>query len=176
MVGPRRFFRGAVAPGEQAPGLVFAGAVVFVEESTRLALVPDAYPVVGGQPIASGLLWLGLAVVLVTPVGLHLATALVTVTLASLTRVTEFGPERAGVGETVQVVAYATAPCVLVGVPIPPLRLACIGYSCLLLVLGLSAVHRLPWFRSAVTAILPGLLVFGYGFRGIAALTSVIGA
>jgi len=36
---PRRFFERGVAPGDQAPGLVFASVVVLVEEASRFAVV-----------------------------------------------------------------------------------------------------------------------------------------
>jgi hypothetical protein len=117
LVRPRRFFRTGVAPGDQAPGLVFAAVVVLAEEGVRFALVPGAFPVFAGQPLASAVLALAVAAVLVTPAVLHLTAALVTVELAVLTRLAGFAPDRGGVGETVQVLAYAAAPCALAGVP-----------------------------------------------------------
>lgn len=176
LVRPRRFFRVGVAPGDQAPGLVFAAAVVLLEETTRLALVPGAYPVFRGQPVASAVLWLAVAVVFVAPVALHLTAALVTVLLAGLTRLLGFAPNRGGVGETVQTIAYASAPCALAGVPVPALRLACAAYGSLLLVVGLATVHELSWPRAVAAAVLPAALVFGYGFRGFAAVATLLGA
>ena len=83
LTGPRRFFRDAVVPGEQATALLFAMAVIAVEEATRFALVGpgDAYPVVGGLALLSAVLWLGLAVLVVAPAALHLVAAVQTVLL-----------------------------------------------------------------------------------------------
>lgn len=175
LVRPRRFFRVGVAPGDQAPGLVFAAGVVLLEEATRLVLVPGAAPVIAGRPLASAVLYLGVAVVFVTPVVLHLTAALVTLLLAGATRVIAFAPDRGGVDETVQVVAYATAPCVFAGPHVPGLRTACAIYGTVLLVVGLASVHELSWPRALGAAVVPAVIVFGYGFRGFAALASLGG-
>ncbi len=163
LVRPRRFFRTGVAPGDQAPGLVFAAAVVLVEEATRMALVSGAYPIFGGQPVASKALGLALAVVLVMPATLHLTAALQTVILIG------GAPDRAGVSETVQILSYAIAPCVFAGPPIPGLRLVCTLYGTVLLVVGTSVVHNVSLGRAAVLGAVPAAIVFGYGFRGFAA-------
>lgn len=168
LVHPRQFFRTGIAPGDQAPGLVFAAAVVLVEEATRLALVADAYPVVGGQPLASKVLGLALAVVLVMPATLHLTAALQTLSLMAL------APARGGVSETVQVLAYATAPCLLAGPPLAPIRLGCAVYGTALLVVGTSEVHDVGLARATAVAALPAAIIFGYGFRGFAAAGSVL--
>lgn len=165
---PRRFFRTAVAPGDQAPGLVFAAAVVAIASVTYVALVPDAYPVVSGRPVASGLLWVALLVVLVTPATLHLVSALQTLLLRP------FVPDRAGVSETVQIIGYATAPCVLAGVPSPALRLLCCGYGVVLFVVGIATVHGVSVPKAALLAAVPASIVFGYGFGGFAAADAVV--
>lgn len=163
LVRPRRFFRAAVAPGDQAPGLVFAMAVVLVAEATRYALVPDAHPVVAGAPRLSAALFLGATVLLVAPAALHLVAALQTLLLLP------FASDRGGVSETVQVIAYASAPCALAGPPVPELRALCAAYGAWLLVVGLREVHGLSTRRAAVLGAPPAVLVFGYGFRGFAA-------
>jgi len=168
LTNPRRFFRGAVAPGDQAPGLVFAAVVVLIEEFTRLVLVPGAYPVVAGQPVASRALGLALAVVLVMPAALHLTAALQTLVLIASV------PDRAGVSETVQVLAYATAPCLLAGPPVPALRLFCAVYGTALLVVGMSEVHHIPLPKAVPVAAVPAAIVFGYGFRGFAAANALL--
>jgi hypothetical protein len=175
LVRPRRFFRVGVAPGDQAPGLVFGAAVVLVAEATRFALVEGAAPVFRGRPVASAVLALALAVVLVAPAALHLTAAVVTVELATLTRLVGFAPDRGGVSETVQVLAYAAAPCALAGAPIPGLRVACAAYGTVLLVVGFAVVHRLSVPRAALAAVVPAALVFGYGFRGFAAASALLG-
>lgn len=163
LLRPQRFFRTGVAPGDQAPGLVFAGLVVFVEELTRLVLVPGAYAVIGGQPVASRALGLALAVVLVMPATLHLTAALQTVLLIP------FAPDRGGVSETVQVLGYATAPCILAGPPLPALRLLCAGYGFVLLAIGMREIHDLGPVETVPLVAIPGAIVFGYGYRGFLA-------
>jgi len=168
LVRPRQFFRTGVAPGDQAPGLVFAALVVLVEEGTRLALVPGAYPVIGGQPVASRALGLALAVVLVMPATLHLTAALQTVLLMP------FVPDRAGVSETVQVLGYATAPCVLAGPPAAPLRLLCAVYGFVLLAIGMHEIHDIGPLRTLPLVAVPGAIIFGYGFRGFLAAEQLL--
>lgn len=168
LVRPRRFFRAGVAPGDQAPGLAFVMTVVAIEEATRFALVPGAYPVVAGQRFASGVLALVVIVGLVAPLALHLTAAIQTLVLIPL------ADDRAGVSETVQVIAYASAPCVLAGLPIPVLRLACTLYGTALLVVGTAEVHDTDLGRAAIVAALPGVLVFGYAFRGFAAAEALV--
>ncbi|MFB6184918.1 MAG: YIP1 family protein [Haloarculaceae archaeon] len=170
ITNPRAFFRAAVVPGDQAPGLVFAAAVVLVAAGTRLLTRPGGYPVLGGRPIASGLLWLALIVLLVTPAALHLTAAVQTLVLVP------FVDDRAGVSETVQVIAYATAPCVLAGLPVPGVVVVCCGYGTVLFVLGVATVHEVSLAQAALMAAIPAALVFGYGFGGVAAGTAVADA
>jgi hypothetical protein len=169
LVRPRRLFRSAVAPADQAPGLVFAATVVFVAELSRLLLGVAAYPVLGGRPVASLVFWLAIATVLVAPAALHLTAALQTILLIP------GAPNRAGIGETVQVIAYATAPCVLAGVPALPVRVGVTAYGAGLLAVGIAEVHDVSLPRGAALAALPAALVFGYGFRGFAAVRAMTG-
>lgn len=168
LVRPRRLFRSAVAPGDQAPGLAFGAAVVFVAEGTRALLVPDIYPVLAGQPLVSTVFWLTIAVVLVAPAALHLTAALQTVLLLA------FVDDRAGVSETVQVIAYAAAPCALAGIPSPTVRTAAAGYGAVLLIVGLAEVHEISLPKAAVLGALPATLVFGYGFRGFGSAARLV--
>ncbi|MFB6084640.1 MAG: YIP1 family protein [Halorientalis sp.] len=170
LVRPRRFFRAGVAPGDQAPGLVFAAAVVLIEELTRLALAPGVYPVVAGQPVASRALLLAIAVVLVMPATLHLTAALQTLLLMAT------APDRGGVSETVQVLAYATAPCVFAGPAIPALRVLCTATGAGLLVVGTVEVHDLPYWKAVPVVAVPAAIVFGYGFRGFGAASALLAA
>lgn len=166
MFRPRRFFRNGVAPGDQAPGLIFAVSVVLVEELVRFALVADAYPAVSGVAALDGLLWLGVAALLVAPAALHLVAALQTVLLAAT-----FVRDRAGISETVQVLAYATAPCVFAGVPVPEVRAVCGLYGFVLLLVGMGQLHGITRGLQAVLATaVPGSIVFGYGFRAFHAI------
>lgn len=169
LVRPRRFFDRSVVAGDQAPGLGFAMAVVAVEESVRLWLVPGAIPPLTPTPVLSAGLVVAVAVLLVTPVALHLVAAVTTLALRWLV------PGRAGISHTVQVVAYSTAPCALAGVPDPGLRLACAAYGAGLLGVGLGRVHGVGGWRVLAVPTVPAAVVFGYGFRGFAAAAALLG-
>jgi len=164
LVRPFRFFEAGIAPNDQAPGLVFAAVVVLVEEVIRLALLPTAYP---DDPLVAAVA-LGAVVVIVTPAALHLAAAAATVVLVPL------APDRAGVSETVQVIAYATAPCVFAAVPVLAVRALAVTYGAVLVVVGLSVVHRTTLVRAALAAVVPVAVAFAYGFRGIDAVGTLL--
>lgn len=168
LVRPRRFFRNGVAPGDQAPGLTFAVAVTATFVATRLAVAPEAVPRIDG-PYVSAAVVLAAACLLVAPVALHLVAAIQTLLVVPLVR------NRAGVSETVQVVGYATAPCAVAGLPWPPLQLAATGYGAVLLVVGLTVVHRTSRLRAVLAGAIPALLVFGLAFGGMAALAGTTG-
>ena len=165
---PSRFFRTGVAAGDQAPGLTFAMLVVLVAELTRFAFVPDAYPVVADSTLLSGALWIGVAVLLVAPAGLHLLAAVETLLLAA------FAPDRGGVSETVQVIGYASAPCVFAGIPAPAVRAVCGLYAFALLVVGIRVVHGVSTTRAVGLALVPGVVAFGYGFRALDAIVTLL--
>lgn len=169
LTSPRRFFRAGVAPADQAPGLFFLMAVVFVAEGSRYLLTPGAAPAPGGREIAGPILALALTVVFVAPVALHLLVALQTVILWV------FVPDRAGVSETVQVMAYASAPCLLAGIPSPTIQMVVTAYASVLLAVGISVVHETSYWRAAPAAALPAAMGFGYGFRGFSAAREILG-
>jgi hypothetical protein len=168
LYSPRRFFERGIAPGDQAPGLVFAMTIVLVEEASRFALVSGVAPSFGGRPALSALFVLALATLFVAPAVLHLTAALQTVLLMAVVR------DRAGTSETVQVIAYATAPCVFAGVPSPTIRAACTIYGAGLFFVGLRVVHDTSLLRALVAGAIPAAIVFGYAFRGFAALKEVV--
>lgn len=167
LVRPQRFFRAAVSPGDQAPGLTFFMTVVLVAEATRFLFVAGAYPELPVSRPLAAVFWIGLVVLLVAPFGLHLLAALQTLALVPLV------DDRAGISQTVQVIAYASAPCACAGLPIPILRVVCAAYGTALLIVGLRVVHETTWPRAAAAGCVPAALVFGYGFRGFAALGSL---
>ncbi|MFB6169790.1 MAG: YIP1 family protein [Haloarculaceae archaeon] len=169
LVRPRRFFTAAVAPGDQAPGMVFASLVAVVYVGARFALVPATRPDLAGRPVLSMVLALALVALALAPLALHFAAALCTLALRFVVA------DRAGVSETVQVIAYASAPCVFAAVPHPAVRLACALYASGLLVVGLAVVHRTSLARAALAGVLPALLVFGYGFGGVFAFEALSG-
>jgi len=171
---PRRFFRAGVAPGDQAPGLVFASTVVLFEELSRFAVVtlaergvistgPFFYPAIGEfTPGVAVLALLGI-IVFVTPATVHLTAALQTLLLVPT------APERGGVSETVQVMCYAMAPCLFAGLPVPELRVLVALWGAGLYIVGTAVIHEVRLPVAAVVAALPAAIVFGYGFRGFAA-------
>ncbi|GAB6862961.1 YIP1 family protein [Haloplanus litoreus] len=167
VVRPRRFFSHGVAPGDQAPGLVFA-VVMAVAYTLGLALFdPVRFPATGALRAAVVVL---LVALLIAPAVLHLLAALQTLTLMVTVR------DRAGVSETVQIIAYATAPCPLAAVPIPGLRVVCCLYGAALLVVGIGVVHGTTTGRATLAAALPATLLFGYGFGGVDALLALLRA
>lgn len=164
MIRPRRFFRTGVAAGDQAPGLAFAMTVTAIAAGTHLLTWPEYATGVGDSAIASLVLVYAIYVILIGPVVLHLVAAVQTVGLLVLV------PDRGGVSETVQLLAYAAAPCVFAGIPIPEVRLVVTAWGAVLLCLGTTVVHEASPARAIVTALLPAILVFGYGFGGFGAL------
>ncbi|MFB6281862.1 MAG: YIP1 family protein [Haloferacaceae archaeon] len=174
LVRPRRFFRTAVVPGQQAPGLVFAVAVALAYLAGLLGsgaeTVPPTLPVVGGTgPLAAAFVVLLVALV-VAPATLHLTAAVCTLGLMATVE------DRAGVSETVQTVAYAAAPCALAGLPVPEVRAFCALYGTALLVLGLGEVHDTGPVRAALAGAVPAGLVFGAAFRGFGAVAVLLPA
>jgi hypothetical protein len=169
LIRPRRFFQTGIGTGDQAPALTFVMAVVALEEASRFLLVENAVPAVAGGERSSMAVALAVAVLIVAPASLHLVSALQTVLLMI------GAPERGGVSETVQVLAYATAPCMLAGAPVPALRAICAVYGAVLYVTGLSRVHDLSLPRAVVLGAVPSAVAFGYGFRGFDALIRLLG-
>lgn len=168
MLRPRHFFQRRVGPGDQAPGLTFAMTVVFIEEATRYLLSPAAIPSITGGMVTSLLIVLAVTVVLITPVVLHLVAAIQTLCLLP------FVDERAGIGETVQVISYASTPCFIAGVPIPELRVVCTAYGAFLLAIGIAEIHGTSDRLSFAVSAIPAAIVFGYGFRGFAAILTLL--
>jgi len=174
LVRPRRFFTNGIAPGDQAPGLVFAVVVALAHVGVRLALEPNPLPGVEGRPTGLLVFAFLVAALILAPLALHLAAALQTLVFITLSTVGLAG-DRGGVSQTVQVIAYATAPCALSGAPIPALRAVTAIYGFALLVVGLVVVHDLSPGVAVVAALIPGTFVFGYAFGGVFALEALLG-
>lgn len=167
LLNPLTFFDEAVSPGDQAPGLVFGMAVVLVAAATRLALNPGdalAFPAAAWVRVA---LTVALVVMLVTPAAIHALSALQTLALVAV------APSRAGVSETVQLIAYAAAPCVVAGLGVPAVTALAGLWAFALLVVGTRVVHDLSWPRAAIAAFAPGVLAFGTGFGAWPAVQTV---
>jgi hypothetical protein len=166
---PRQFFRTAIAPGDQGPGVVFLVVVVGIATASLLALSPDVRPPQTGAPVLTPIVVVGAVALLVAPTALHLVAAVQTVILAALV------DDRGGVSETVQVLAYACAPCVFVGIPVPAVRVACTAYGAVLLALGVAEVHDVSLPAAIALTAVPGAITFGYLFRGFGAAQALIG-
>lgn len=158
LLRPGRFFRRSIAPGDQAPGLTFAAVVLVVAESTRIATVPDAHPVVANQPTASAVFWLLALVVVVMPAGIHLTAALQTLFLIG------FVEERAGVSETVQVICYSLAPLAFLGIPSVWVQCLVGLWAAGLFVFGIAEIHDVSLPRALGVSVVPVTLLVGYGF------------
>lgn len=173
---PRRFFANGVAPGDQAPGLSFAIVVALIYVGGLLAVQPDRVlgesriPVMADSVGLTAVFVLLLTAVVAAPAILHLVSAIQTVLLMLLV------DDRAGVSETVQVIGYATAPCVFAWIPVPGVAAVCGLYGAGLLIIGLAVVHRTTLFRAAVAGVVPAILVFGVGFGAVRAGRVAIGA
>jgi len=164
---PRRFFANGVAPGDQAPGLSFAIAVALVYIGGLLAVQPervlgaDRIPILGDSVGVTAVFILLLTAVVAAPAALHLVSAIQTVLLMLTVS------DRAGVSETVQIIGYATAPCVVAWVPISGLAALAGVYAAALLIIGLSVVHNTSLLRAALAGVVPAILVFGIAFGGL---------
>jgi hypothetical protein len=163
LLNPVTFFDEAVSPGDQAPGLVFAMAVVLVAAGTRVAVDPGAVLAFPTARWLAAALTVALVVLLVTPAAIHALSALQTLALVVV------APSRGGVSETVQVLAYAAAPCVVAGLGVPAVTVLAGVWSFGLLVVGTTVVHDISPVRAAVAAVAPGVLAFGSGFGAIPA-------
>jgi len=178
---PRRFFRTGIAPGDQAPGLIFASLVVLVEELGRFLVVelasrgvvstgPFPYPAIGGfSPGVAVLALLGI-IVFVAPITVHLTAAIQTLLLVPT------APDRGGISETVQVMCYAMAPCIVAGLPFPELRVLVTFWGAALYVVGTAVVHELSLPKALAVGAVPAAILFGYGFRGFDALATLASA
>ncbi|WP_058365132.1 YIP1 family protein [Haloparvum sedimenti] len=190
LVRPRRFFRNGVGPGDQAPALTFAVVVALAHAAGWMAADPNAVPGITESTAVSVLIALLATGVLAAPVGLHLTAAVATVsTIAAsverrarppegadagtLARLGVGLRERGGVSETVQVVAYASAPFALAGPPVPALRLAAGVYATGLLLVGLRTVHGTTWPRTLVAGLPAALVGYGVAYRAVAPLLAL---
>ena len=179
LTGPRRFFERGVVPGDQAPGLTFAAVIAGTFTLGWTATEPAVVPGIAEIVALSAVVVVLIVTALGAPVGLHLTAALATLSLlvASVETTPSFRlRDRGGVSETVQVVAYASAPMALAGPAIPSLRIACGAYATLLLLIGLHTVHETTPLRTLVAGVPPALVGYGVGYRVVAAVRTVLGA
>ncbi|MFW6448062.1 MAG: YIP1 family protein [Halobacteriota archaeon] len=158
LVFPWRVFPDRVRRGDQTPAMVLAVLVTGAWVAVRVVMDPDWYPVLGDSPRASVVIWALLLSVVVAPVAVHVLAAVVTVILLAV------APERAGVSESVQVVAFALAPAPLIATGVAEVQVAAALYGTGLLVYGLARVHRVSAERAMLAAVLPAYALFVLGF------------
>ena len=147
--------------------MTFLMTVVLFAVTSQYVFSPESFPSLPVSPVLAAAFWISIVVLLVAPLGLHLLSALQTLLL--LVAVTD----RAGISQTVQVLAYATAPCVVAGVPIPAIRAIACLHGAVLLIVGLRIVHETSIIRAILAGFIPAFLLFGYGFGGVAALEAL---
>ena len=188
LIRPRRFFANGTSPGDQAPALTFAAVVAAAYAIGWIVADPGVVPPVAESVVLSAVVVVLVVAALAAPVGLHLTAAVATVSMivASVERDGDGDGDggrgwglttrdRAGVSETVQVVAYASAPMALAGPPIPELRLVCGAYATVLLCLGVWTVHGTTPIRTLVGGLPPALFGYGVGYRVVAAARTLFG-
>lgn len=163
IIAPRQFFASAVAPGDQAPGLVFGITIATAYVAGLFAGNPSHIPQLSNDPVTSAAITVIAVMLLIAPAILHLTAALQTILLILIV------PDRAGVSETVQIIAYAAAPCIIAGVPIAALRVMCTAYAATLLIIGIREVHATSTLRATLAAGIPASLLFGSALGGISA-------
>lgn len=129
-----------------------------------------SHPVIGGFPTASLIIWITFLVLVVAPAAIHLLALVATLVVMAIVR------ERAGVSQTVQVMAYAMAPAVLVPIPLASLQVILALYGGVLVVYGLRVVHETSFWRALLAGIVPAYLLYGLGFGTTDALQEVLRA
>ncbi|MFP4590690.1 MAG: YIP1 family protein [Halobacteriales archaeon] len=159
LVTPWRVFPDRVRPGDQTAAMVLAVLVTGAWVSVRVVVDPGWVPVLGGSRRASVVIVGLLLSVVVAPVAVHVLAAVSTIVLVVI------APDRAGVSETVQVVAFSLAPVPLVATGVAELQVLASLYGTALLVVGLQRVHHVSPERALLAGLLPAYLLFvvGYG-------------
>tara|TARA_Y100000996_G_scaffold371739_1_gene320241 strand:+ start:506 stop:1045 length:540 start_codon:yes stop_codon:yes gene_type:complete len=161
IIHPKGFFEKKIKSGKQSDGLIFAMVVVMIEEGSRIIIHTP-------WTVTYFFISLGVAVLIVTPILLHIVAAIQTLLLRMGAK------NRKGIGATVQVIGYSIAPCIFAGFAIPSLRVLCAIYGSILLIIGLKEVHDVSLRKAFLISIIPAIIVFGLLFRGILALNSLL--
>jgi hypothetical protein len=168
LISPKQFFDSAVVPGDQVPGLIF-GVVIALGYTVGIVLVTVSAPPTVAQPevLASVILLMAVGLI-IGPITLHLAAAFQTVLLIGL------APDRGGVSETVQLIAYASAPCLFAFIQVPIIRLMTCAYAWSLLLVGIRSVHSTSRLRAIAAGGPTGALLYGGLFRGFDAFEMLL--
>lgn len=151
-------FRRFVAERDQTQAVGFTFVVVTVFLSFGAIFNTIEYPVFGGFPAISFLIWIALVALIAAPVAVHLVALVATLVLMAI------APDRGRVSETVQAIAISLAPIVLIAVPLDFIQLLGALYGTLLLVYGFMVVHQTTFIRGLLAGVIPAYLLFGIGF------------
>ncbi|MFB6186403.1 MAG: YIP1 family protein, partial [Halobacteriaceae archaeon] len=168
MQNPRKFFERVIIPGDQAPGLTFAMTVTGIY---LLSLVTfRTAPILSNaiQSVLSGVVLIGIFIAIITPLVIHLLAAIQTVLLMV------FIADRGSVSETVQLICYAAAPGIFMGIPILLVQIAAGVYGISLYIIGVRVVHNVSFSKAIIVGIVPASILFGYGFQMMNALHQMI--
>lgn len=158
LVTPWRVFPDRVRVGDQTRAIIIAILVAGAWVAVRIGAAPGSFPILGGSTAASLLIWALLLSVVVAPLGVHVLAAIATVVLHAV------ASDRAGVSETVQTVAFATAPAPVIATGVAELQVLAALYGGALLVFGLIRVHRISIERAVLVGVIPAYLMFVVGF------------
>lgn len=170
LLAPWLCFRTYVLDRDQTRAIGFAAVVTVVWLLAGVLAGTVSYPVLGGMPAASLLLWLVLLSLVAVPIGIHLLSFVATLILVATVS------ERAPVSATVQVVAFAMAPAVFLSIPVVEVQAIVGVYGALLLIYGLRVVHETSFWRALLAGAIPAYLLYALGFGADAALYEVLRA
>lgn len=168
MFFPWRCFRHHVRPRDQSLAIVFAMSMVAVWAVVRALVGALSHPALGSGGWLSAAIWIVLRVVVVTPVALHLLAAVATVILVAV------APDRGGVSETVQVIAYSMAPVPLLSIELVGVQAVAALYGVILMWYGTRIVHRVPFERALLVVALPAYMLYAMGFGVDAAIAELL--
>ena len=168
MFFPWRGFTHRIRPRDQSLGIVFAMLMVGLWAVISLLMGTFSHPVIGGISWLSALIWMSLLVIVVVPVAIHLLAAVATVILIIL------APRRQGVSETVQVIAFATAPVPFLGIDLIGVQAVAALYGVGLMWYGMRVVHRMSLERALLVVALPAYILFAMGFDANVAIVELL--
>ena len=168
IVAPWICFTDFITERDQTRAIGFIVLMVVFWQLMTVLLGEPSHPIIGNSPTVSLIVWTVLLALFVAPVAIHLLAFVTTLVLIAVVE------ERASVSETVQVLAYATAPVVFLPIPVVALQVAIGLYGSFILVYGLRVVHEISIWRALLAGIIPAYLLFGMGFGADDALLELL--
>ncbi|MFB6187410.1 MAG: YIP1 family protein, partial [Halobacteriaceae archaeon] len=84
-----------------------------------------------------------------------------------------FVADRSGISETVQLICYAAAPGIFMGIPLPSIQVVAGVYGIGLYIIGIRVIHSVSYPKAIIVAIIPAGILFGYGFQMVNALNQI---